>query len=369
MINILHLRASNFYGGPERQLHHHAKLASGSEFEITIGSFLERGRTPEFIEAISRDGIQTHVFAVNSAYDPSAVRIVRSYLNEGNFDIICTHDYRTQVVGMFSVRGTDAKWIAFSRGWTRENFKVRLFHCLDRIIIRFADQIVAISNSQKRRLTRLLVPASRITVIPNSIDISAFESMPPVDLRGRFNLGPDTTIVVSGGRFSREKGQKCMVLAAAEAIKENASLRFILFGDGPDLENIRRMISMLSLDDKVICPGFERNLIGCIKGADILVNPSLSEAMPNIVLEGMALGVPVVATAVGGVPDLITHGESGHLAKAGDSRSLANGILEVAAEKNMALKLSETALEFVKKNCTFRKQYEELSAIYLKTAG
>ena len=237
-MNVLHLRASNFYGGPERQLHFHARLARNTHYNVTIGSFAENGSSPEFLDVVAEDGIATHTFPVESAYDRSAISLLRSYLADHKIQVLCTHEYRTHVIGMLAARGTSTGWVAFSRGWTMDNLKVRLFHVLDKSIIRFADHIVAVSRAQKEKLVKLLIPAGKISVAHNSIMPEAFDRVSPVNLHERYGFPAESIICVSGGRFSREKGQRILVQAALEALRKTPSLRFVLFGDGPDFAKI-----------------------------------------------------------------------------------------------------------------------------------
>jgi len=368
-MKILHLRASNFYGGPERQLHYHARLARQSEFEITVGSFLENGQEPDFLSVIARDDIKTVCFDVKSAYDIKAVSKIRGYLSQNRIDILATHDYRTHFWGFLSTRGSGVRWLAFSRGWTLDNFRVRLFHWIDKIIIRFADHIAAVSKAQKIKLQRLLIPSSKISVASNSIEIAAFERIKPGDLKGRFGFPETAIVVISGGRFSREKGQEFLVRVAELAIKSDDSLRFVLFGDGPELEKIKDRISSDGFNDKIICPGFEKEIWAAIKGADILVNPSMSEGMPNIVLESMALGTPVIATAVGGVPEIIENGKNGMLVKYDDSDDLIKAILSLASDSSLRMKISESAINTVNNSFSFHSQMIVLSEVYSRLIG
>lgn len=368
-LNILHLRASNFYGGPERQLHFHAIQARTYNYGITIGSFLEAGKTPELLEIAARDSIDTFCLDVKSGYDLRAVNRLRRYLRSRDTDALCTHDYRSQVVGFFARRGTRAKWISFSRGFTAENLKVRLYQWIERLVVRFADHIVAVSESQKRKLLDLGIPDSKITVIHNAIDSGVLEDVDPVDLRREFKLPRETVICVAAGRFSSEKGQLYLVRAAANAIRSNPRLRFILYGDGPDLERTRATVRELELGEKVICPGFEKKILGCIKGADILINPSLSEGLPNVVLEAMSLGVPVIATSVGGVPEMIDPGKSGVLVPPGDEAALAQAINDLVEHWPLKDKIVENARTTVREKFSFENQTLRLSRVYELVSG
>ncbi|MDH4157035.1 MAG: glycosyltransferase family 4 protein [candidate division Zixibacteria bacterium] len=360
---VLHLRATNFYGGPERQLHYHAKAAANSEFDIILGSFAEKGRQPDLLDRAAVDAIAVHLFNVKSAYDTASIKLVRKYLVQSGIDILCTHDYRTNIIGYRAVRKTRARWIAFSRGWTRENLKVRFYHFADKIVLRFADRIVAVSHAQKRRLRRLLVSPGKISVVHNAVELDQFTGVDPVDLRRKFNLPRRAAVAVCAGRFSYEKGQQYLIQAAVEVVKSNPHFYCILFGDGPDLDRIRRLIKTGGGETNIICPGFEKNLIGCLKGADILVNPSLSEGLPNIVLEALAVGVPVVATAVGGVPEIIENGYNGYLVPARDSSALAEALLQVDDEQRRR-RYVENGFERIREAFSFTLQMQKLSDIY-----
>jgi len=363
-VKVLHLRATNFYGGPERQIHRHALAARSTSYEILIGSFSESGRPPALLDRAQEDGIRVQCFDVKSAYDRRSARLVREYLNSEKIAIVATHDYRTNILGRLMVRGTRTRWIAFSRGWTRENFRIRLYHALDKFCLRFADHIVAVAGGQRDKLCRLAIPSRKISVVHNAILPSSFETVEPVDLKARFGLPSDAFVGIAGGRFSTEKGQRYLIEAAQSALPKNDHLYFMLFGDGPDLDILRRKVEEAGISDRVLCPGFEANLAGCLKSADILINPSLSEGLPNIVLEAMALGVPVVATAVGGVPELVTHDESGLLVAARDSAGLAEAILRLAGDSAKRAALARRALEVVTDSFSFDRQCRELVVVY-----
>jgi glycosyltransferase involved in cell wall biosynthesis len=363
-MKILHLRASNFYGGPERQIHFHARLARQAGYQIIIGSFSEQGHGPEFLNIIAADNIDTHLFQVQSAYDFSAIGKLREYLKKNNIRILCTHDYRSHFIGFRATRDIRTGWAAFSRGWTKDTLRVRLYTLLEKSIIRFADHIVAVSGSQKRKLTKLFIPDTKITVAHNAVDYDFFKNVEPNDLRRQFNFPTDSIIVIAAGRFSREKGQRYLIKAAAAAIMKNRNLRFIIYGDGPDFDYIVSMIKKLDHEQYIKCPGFEKNLLKSLKGSDILVNPSLSEGLPNIVLEAMALGVPVIATAVGGVPELINNDINGILIPSSNSDAMASAIVRLAADLDRRNRLAGEGKSTITKEFTFEEQFAALNTVY-----
>ncbi len=367
-LSILHLRASNFYGGPERQLHYHAKHAQAENCHVVISSFTENNQSPEFIRRISEDNIPTHTFEVDSAYDRSAIQKIKTYLQENNIDIICTHDYRTHFYGMFATKNIETKWIAFSRGMTKENIKIKLFTFFEKYIIKKADYLVAVSESQKQKLITQGIDENKIKTVHNAIDVSLVDNIKPISLHKQFHLPNDSIVLISGGRFSTEKGQIDFVKAAKIALEQNSKLRFVLFGDGPDLEKINTYIDTNNLNEYIICPGFEKSILSYIQSADILVNPSLSEGLPNIVLESMASETPVIATNVGGLAEIIVSNKSGILVPSQDCAALASAIISLTTDKDMKEKFKLNGRQTIIDSFNFKSQNQKLIKLYNRVA-
>jgi glycosyltransferase involved in cell wall biosynthesis len=365
--NILFLRATNFYGGPERQIHLHAKLNKTGPYRITIGAFSENGTAPELLKKAQADDIPTHLFAVRNAYDPHGITALRRYIREHRVDLLCTHDYRCTVVGGLAIFDLPTRWIVFSRGWTDEGFKVHAFQQLEKLASRFADHTVAVSRAQADKLIRAGIPGNHITVAYNAVLPEDFTSVPAVDLRARFGFPRDSIVVGSAGRFTREKGQIYLARAAVEALRIQPRLRFLMFGDGPERSSILRFIKSSGCESEIVLPGFEKNVIAHLKGLDLLVNPSLSEGLPNIVLEAVALGIPVLATAVGGVPELVEDKISGLLAAPSDISSLTHGIIQLASmSQSRRLEMIDNGRQAIQTRFSFNEQNRMLREVYNK---
>lgn len=363
-INVLHLRSSNFYGGPERQIHFHAKHAALSGVNVRISSFSENKKAPDFITKISADNLSTKLFNVKNAYDISSIKQIRSYLKINDIDILCTHEYRSHFYGFMASRKTPVKWVAFSRGMTKENLKIMIFTYLEKYFLKRAEHIVAVSESQKQKLVKQSIDSQKITTIHNAIDTAFINSIEPVSIKHRFSLSNDSFICISAGRFSEEKGQLYLIKAAEISIQENKKLRFILFGDGPDLINIQSYIKQNNLEKYIICPGFEKNVLGYIKTADLLINPSLSEGLPNIVLEALASKIPVIVTNVGGHPEIVTDNKNGYLVEPKDITRLSEKILKLADPKQNFENFPENSLTLLKEKFSFKSQNKKLLDLY-----
>lgn len=364
-MRVLHIRSSNFFGGPERQILGHALAVARLGQEVIIGRLTSRGESGDFIERVSEHGVAVTCLDMPSAYDPRAIRKLRRWVNSMKPDLVCTHDYRSSILAALSGVKRDLPWIAFSRGLTREGMKVGAWQWLEQKLVRHADLIVAVSAGQAQVLRSHGIPSERIAVVHNAAMLPATGNpASDVDLRREFGFPADSTIVVAAGRFSEEKGQRDLIAAAKVALARELGLRFVLLGEGALLSDCRQLTEHLGIAGELKLPGFRRNIGDYLHQADIVVNPSLSEGLPNVVLEAMAHGKPVLATSVGGVPELIEDGMSGLLVPASDPGRLADGIQRLALDRDLQRRLGTAGLERVARHFTFEGQAEQLLSVY-----
>jgi glycosyltransferase involved in cell wall biosynthesis len=192
------------------------------------------------------------------------------------------------------------------------------------------DQVVCVSEAQAARVRRAGVRPERIRVICNAIDPTRFHES---DARYRAKLlryfrQPRSYIIGAAGRLSPEKGFEVLARAAERVLQEQPSTGFVLFGEGPERAKLQKQINAAGLGQSFALAGFRADLDRFLPHFDLLVLPSYTEGLPNVVLESFAAGVPVVATAVGGTPEVIEDGVSGYLVAAGDDETMADRILQ-----------------------------------------
>lgn len=326
-MNIVHLTASTFHGGPERQmlgLAHHLPEMDQSVFL----SFAEGGRCRQFLSTARHHGFEAVALTNDTPRLWAAVREIAGHLERVSADILCCHSYKANLLGRLAARQWKIPVVAVSRGWTAENFKVRLYERLDRLHLRWMDQVVCVSEAQAARVRRAGVRPERIRVIYNAIDPGRFRE-PDERYRAklmRFFRQRRTHIIGAAGRLSPEKGFEVLAAAAEIVLRERPSTGFILFGEGPERTNLQKQINAAGLGQNFVLAGFRADLDRFMPHFDLVALPSYTEGMPNVVLEALAAGVPVVGTAVGGTPELIEDGVSGYLIPAGDAEKLAERI-------------------------------------------
>jgi glycosyltransferase involved in cell wall biosynthesis len=242
-----------------------------------------------------------------------------------------------------------------------------------------------VSQGQAAKVRRAGIGEDKITVIYNAIRPERFVDPDPVGrdlLRGLFlqaaNPLPRAPEIIVGaaGRLSREKGFGVLVDAAATVLGSRAKVHgspcgvgFILFGDGPLRESLERQIAAAGLEGRFILAGFRSDLDRLLPNLDLMVLPSFSEGLPNVALEALAAGVPVVATAVGGTPEVIEDGQTGYLVPPGDAAALAGRMLEAISDPAGRSRLTgqgrgcvATRFSFDAQAASYRDLFRQLSA-------
>jgi glycosyltransferase involved in cell wall biosynthesis len=328
-MNIVHLTASTFHGGPERQmlgLAHHLPPSYQSLFL----SFAEGGRCRQFLSTARHHGFEAAGLTSDTPCLLPAVREIAGHLERFGADVLCCHGYKANLLGRMAARRRQIPVVAVARGWTGESFKVRLYERFDRFHLRWMDEVVCVSEAQAARVRHAGVRPERIHVIYNAIDPLRFHE-PDARYRAkllRYFRQPRTHIVGAAGRLSPEKGFEVLVRAAELVLREQPAVGFVLFGEGPERANLQKLIHAAGLGQSFVLAGFRADLDRFLPHFDLLALPSYTEGMPNVVLEAFASGVPVVATAVGGTPEVIEDGISGYLVPAGDGETMAERICQ-----------------------------------------
>jgi succinoglycan biosynthesis protein ExoA len=365
---ILHLRASNFVGGPEKQLLRHAAGERSGTFEITLGTFVGKEVGRQFLGAMEELGVSSLAFPDQVLGRRGALSGIVRVLRERKIGLLCTHGYKADVVGTLAARqvGIPVAW--FLRGWTGEDWKVRVYEALDRLLLPFATRIVCLSETQARRLSTRRTLTSKLRVVPNSVDVRDTSPEQRAFARqilcGSFDIPKESSIVATAGRLSPEKGASFFIRSVSEILHEHPSTHFILFGDGSLKNRLRDLSRDLGISSQVHFAGFMPNFRELLPGVDVLVNPSLSEEMPNVVLEAMAAELPMVATNVGAVREIAGSEKCMEIVPSGQPYAIATAIIGLLKEPSRAAQLGQRAKHRVQQAFSAARQNKSLHALY-----
>jgi glycosyltransferase involved in cell wall biosynthesis len=362
---VVHLTASTFFGGPERQMLGLARSLPAAYRSVFV-SFAEGGRCRAFLDEARRQGFKAVALEHDTPRLLAATRELADLLGRARARVLCCHGYKAGLLGRPAARRRGVPVVSVSRGWTGESLRVRVYEALERLSLRWMDRVVCVSHRQAARVRRAGVPAGQTVVIPNAVQAERF-AHPDPEYRGRlqeFFPRPPRRVVGAAGRLSPEKGFGVLVDAAARVADADPGVGFVLFGDGPLRSQLVRQVAAAGLAERFLLPGFRHDLDCFLPFLDLLVLPSFTEGMPNVVLEAFAAGVPVVATAVGGTPELIEEGKSGYLVPPGEPAALARRIRDALAAEDARRRLGRRGRERVLRQFTFAAQAERYQGLF-----
>lgn len=256
----------------------------------------------------------------------SEFRSIGRVLREHRVSVLHTHGYRADLIHALAARGAGIPVVSTVHGFTGRGMRGRFYEWLQCRALRSVKAVVAVSRPLADELTARGVPSARLHLLPNAVaPVAPMDSAPA---RRALDLPPRGPIVGWVGRMSAEKGPDVMVQAMA-SLRPDVTLCMV--GDGPVLAATRALAASLGLQERIRFAGAVPAAGALLRAFDVLALSSRTEGTPMVVLEAAAAGVPVVATAVGGVPDLLGS-DAASLVSAGDPGALGAAIAQVLSD-------------------------------------
>jgi len=327
---VLIIIATEPIGGPGKGLFQFLKHAPSDAFDYVLCNFDVKNKpVGQFVTEARRNKLNLRLLKQRATIDPRLILQARRLMLEHDINLIQTHGYKSNVIGLFLHLLSRRPWIGFAHGYTDDNMKVRLYNRIERSVLRHADRIVTVSDSMKALLIKHRVAGEKIRVIHNAIDTN--EAVPVAsieDIKQRHGLTSKHKIVGVIGRLNPEKGQMVFLRAMEKTVRSCPDVKSLIIGDGQDGPMLERFCRENGLSDHVAFLGYQDKIADYYQVLDLLVLPSLSEGLPNTVLEAMTFGIPVLATSVGGVPEVIQNG-NGVLVPPNDPQALCERMIEL----------------------------------------
>jgi len=283
----------------------------------------------------------TVTFNMRVPGDPRVLWALRCWLRRGTFEAVyANHHWSTVMAAWLRGRHEGPRgfaWVAAQHGFRRPAASL-LLEPLRRHALRRADRLVAVSKAQAEWLHEYVRPAPPIAVIPNAIDVERFAA-PADGRRERRRLGiPDgAPVIVSVGRLVKEKGHDTLIdaLAMCVADRKAPEAHLILVGAGPEQAALGARARAAQLNQRVHFAGLQPDPRPLLAAADLFCLASRFESMGIAIVEAMAAGLPVIATRVGGIPEVVTEGETGRLVAPEDPGALAGALGELLAQPDL----------------------------------
>ena len=361
-----------------------SELSKTGEFECAVAS----EPNENFAKILKENGVEFSPIkrlrrSINPLSDLFAFVEIYNLIKSQKPDIVHLHSSKAGVLGVLAGRMAGVKKIVFTaHGWVFNEqlpwFKKRLYILISRFTALFQDSIICVSEYDKTAALKYkIAPEKKLFVIPNGINVEKLKFLEKEQAKkqiqeiGNWKLEIGNFIVGSIANLYKNKAIDVLIEAAREIKNKKENIKneflFLVIGEGKERENLELRIKNYELSDHFFLIGAVPEAWKYLKAFDIFVLPSLKEGFPYAILEAMAAGLPIVASKVGGIPEMIAGGENGLLIKPGDAKELAAAILRLSQDEEMAKKLGEEAERTVKEKFGLHKMIKKTMEVYEKT--
>lgn len=374
---VLALLETTKVTGPAKNLLQFAQLArqgaAGLQVIVEVAVFHRPNDSSAFIDAAADAGVTVHRIPEKGRFDRSVIPALRELLRRVRPGVLQSHSVKSHFLIRYSGLHREVPWVAFHHGYTATDLRNRTYNQLDRWSLRAARRLVVVNEQFRDQLARRWIPRERISVIHNAIDTqwaaAARQPEAATALRAKLGIRTGEKVLLIAARLSKEKDHATLLRALADLrTRHGLAPRLIVLGDGPERPHIDAAIRSLDLAGQVILPGWvpAEPYYGI---ADVAALSSVIEGSPNAILEAIGAGVPVVATAVGGIPEIVTDGESALLVPARNPARMAEALQAVLSSPDLAAQLAARGHEIAVARHSPEARVKAICEVYRSVRG
>jgi len=365
-IHLMQVTFGMNIGGMERVIMELCRYVDPAKYRVSICCISARGPLADKMEA---EGVPVH-FCENQS---RAGKYLRGFelgriFREQQVDLLHTHHMPAFIDSTVGARIARTP-ILINTDHCKQYPIERHWQILEKSASLFADSVVAVSRHTREDLIRYQrIAPEKLRVIYNGIDVRFARQETPVDLRRELGIEAGDVVIGTTARLEAQKGLDLLLEAAPLVLRQLPTARFVVVGGGSLEDSLRDQAKRLGLGSRVLVTGYRTDAIDLMQLFDVFAQTSVFEGMPMALLEAMALSKPIVATAVGGVPEVVEDGVTGTLLQTRDPQQLADAILRVAADRAEGARVGRAGYDRYQKHFTARamvSQYEALYSEYL----
>lgn len=365
---VLHTRVvTGTGGGPDKTILNSPRFLVGTGYEAHC-AYLHPPADPDF-EAIRSRAVAADAPLIGipdrGLTDLSVVRSLLRVCRQLNVGVWHGHDYKTNALGLLLRRFHRMKLVTTVHGWVRHTKRTPLYYWIDRQSLRFYDRVIAVSQDLYDASLKAGVRPDRCILIENAIDTEEFRRTRDRDtVKREQGFDPALPLIGAVGRLSVEKGFDHLIRAVDQLHRQGLDVQLAVAGEGDQLQNLQSLVAQQSRPERFRLLGFVADTKSFYQALDVFALSSLREGLPNVLLEAMAFEVPVVATAIAGIPRLIEHGQNGLLVPPADVPALATCLNRLLIAPEPAGRLALAARETILSRYDFRVRMQKVRAVY-----
>ena len=317
-------------------------------------------------EALDTMGIPVIIFGRSSAFDISLLFRLARWLRKNQVAVVHTHLFTADSWGRVAALMARVQGI-FSTIHSVNSWKGNMHRLVDRILAPLSTRLIACSEQvadELRKRDRL--SNKKIKTIANGIDLQRFQDVTPLELEKEFNVPKGVRCLALVGRLHKAKGHMDLLPVMARLKAEGLDFHLLLVGEGECEEGIKESIEKLHLTPYATLTGFRKDIPEILAAVDILVMPSRWEGLPMALLEGMAMGKAVIASPVGGIPDVINDGVNGILVEVGNQAAWCQAIRKLFEDRELRQQLGKKAKLTVQRHYSAEAVARAYESLYME---
>lgn len=375
-----------------RVLHVHAlPVVSGSGINTLLTMRdIDRGRFDselacapggELESLVKSSGLVFHPFPqfvqpVDPQNDIMALLRLTGFLLRNRYQIIHTHNSKTGFIGRLAGRLARVPVVihtvhGFAFHDQEAKWRQRLFRSLERMAARWCDRMIFISQPliDWAMKEKILLDERKVIKVYSGIEIDRFRPATEMEKqknRDKLGLSENDVVVGTVSKLWEGKGHATLIEAFSIVRQEKKESKLVIVGDGPIRCDLESLVRRKGMENSVIFTGFQMDVVPAISTLDVSVLPSFFEGMGRVLLESMAMGIPVIGSAVGGIPDLIRHGKEGFLVPPGDPNALAGAIRTLLGDPVLARRMGLAGIDRVSETFSSREMVRQIEQVYIE---
>lgn len=345
-IRVLQVIGGGEVGGAEELVLTLMRLLDPERFESHLICLCQG----PFVELGTQYGFKSSLIHMHNRLDITTVKPLRRYIRENRIDVVHTHGVRANLVARIAARREGVPVVTTVHSILDYDYDSLLKSGFARFITsltnRYTDHFIAISEAIAEDISGMGIAADKITVIHNGVDVSRFAANLNTDaMRKQLKLDENRKTITMVARLHPVKGHEFFLAAARRVIDAGFAVQFLIIGEGNQRPVIEDQVKELGLEAVVKMPGYYSNVEEIYGLSDILCVPSIMEGLGLVVLEAFYFGVPVVASRIGGIPEIIKDGENGLLVEPRDEKKLAEAIIRLLGDPALVEKFRRRGRE------------------------
>ena len=367
-ISVAHLIHTMAHGGVETALINWMKTFDPDRVDAHLFVFANPGGSEQpFVDATRRAGLTVH-YVPWGRLKPvrRAARATADLIRRHHVQVLHCHNAYANVVGLLAARMEPVKTLTTMYVWSKVGFKRRVLQRIDQALLGRFDQVTAHCEAALQGTVERGIPADRIRLLTCGF-ADRVAHLGPAErdaLRASLGARPGETVLIKVARFWPEKRHDVLLRAFQQLLHKRPGTRLWIPGVGPEEPNVRALATRLGLDDHVSFLGFRTDLPELLAAADIQVHSSDEEGVPLAILAGMAAGLPIVSTEVGGIAEVLRHERSGVLVPRRDPRRLAAALDDLVGDHLRRRVLGANAQRFLRDEYSLEASTARVEALY-----